>query len=277
MPKILITTGPLAGTVVEGTATGGIILGDSSPDSAGELGYAGGYLIIHDGTAARNLIMEGVATGGIILGDSTPDAEGELGYASNQLSIHDGTASRKLAQLNSTRIYVVESLPIAWAIDGSVAAPGAVSTLDSSNKAKYRDFSGITENDIFVEWMVPYGIDTTVGVFYQIEGWVTNATGPAAGETIIFTLQGVSIGDSDPLGTAQGTAVVLTYTEPNPATHDQYDRLICGWSTVLTIANLAAGELAIFHLIRDTTSDTYAQAFGVGWLKIKYAITLQAS
>jgi hypothetical protein len=48
-----------AAVVVEGAATGGVILGDSSPDSAGELGYAAGQLIFYDGTSAQNVAKAG--------------------------------------------------------------------------------------------------------------------------------------------------------------------------------------------------------------------------
>lgn len=220
-------------------------------------------------------VQEGVATGGVILGDASPDAAGELGYAAAVLSLHDGTASRAVALLESTRVYLVDALPVAWFIDGGTA-PGAVTTLASTNKAKYRDFANGADNDVFVEWMVPYGIDATVAPVFQVEGWVTNAIGPAQTETIKFALQGASYGDSDILSGALGTAVTVTYTEPTPATHLQYDRLITGFSTAVTITGLAAGELVILNLKRDTT-DTYEQAFGVGWLKIKYAIKLQGS
>lgn len=53
----------LASTVVKaGTATGGVILGDSTPDTAGELGYATGQLVFHDGTSARNVAKAGTLT-----------------------------------------------------------------------------------------------------------------------------------------------------------------------------------------------------------------------
>src|SRR5574343_563018 len=48
--------------VAETVATGGVILGDTSPDAAGELGYASTQLIFHDGTAARNVAKAGTLT-----------------------------------------------------------------------------------------------------------------------------------------------------------------------------------------------------------------------
>lgn len=47
-------TTTLVGTGVE---TGGILLGDSTPDTEGEVGYASNQLSIHDGTASRSLLQ----------------------------------------------------------------------------------------------------------------------------------------------------------------------------------------------------------------------------
>ena len=53
-----ITIPDATGTVVvTGSATGGIILGDTTPDAEGELGYASNQLSIHDGTAPRSLLQ----------------------------------------------------------------------------------------------------------------------------------------------------------------------------------------------------------------------------
>lgn len=46
------TTSTLVG---EGVATGGLLLGDSTPDTAGEIGYASNNLSFHDGTASRTV------------------------------------------------------------------------------------------------------------------------------------------------------------------------------------------------------------------------------
>lgn len=163
-------------------------------------------------------------------------------------------------------VYDIDCLPISWAIDGGTA-PGALSTLSSTNKARYRDFSSAADNDVYLEWEVPYGIDTSVGITFQVEGWITNATAPANTETAKFVLSGVSLGDSDILSTAQGAAITVTKTFD--ATYAQYDRFISGYSNTVTIAGLAAGEIAILLFKRDTT-DTYEQSIGVGWVKIKY-------
>jgi hypothetical protein len=51
------TTATWVTPVKEGTATGGILLGDSTPDTDGELGYASTQLSVHDGTASRSLLQ----------------------------------------------------------------------------------------------------------------------------------------------------------------------------------------------------------------------------
>ncbi len=170
-----------------------------------------------------------------------------------------------------SQIYDIEPLPIGWAIDGGVA-PGAIAILNSTNKARYRDFSGSANNDVFFEWIVPYGIDLSIPITFQVEGWITNATAPANGETAKFLLSGVSIADSELLSSAQGSAITVTKTFD--ATFAQYDRWISEFSGNVTIAGLDPGEIVIFKLSRDIT-DTYAQDIGVGWLKIKFRKVLQ--
>lgn len=57
VPSDNVSTGTWATPVVEGTGTGGVILGDSTPDSEGETGYASNQLSIHDGTASRSILQ----------------------------------------------------------------------------------------------------------------------------------------------------------------------------------------------------------------------------
>lgn len=57
-----IQTGSWITPLVAGTATGGVILGDDSPDAEGELGYASTQLVFHDGTSARNVAKAGTLT-----------------------------------------------------------------------------------------------------------------------------------------------------------------------------------------------------------------------
>jgi len=56
-PSDTVTTGSFYDPVEEGVDTGGIILGDSTPDAEKELGYASNQLSIHDGTASRSILQ----------------------------------------------------------------------------------------------------------------------------------------------------------------------------------------------------------------------------
>ena len=170
----------------------------------------------------------------------------------------------------SQPVYDIESLPIGWAIDGSVA-PGALATLTLTNSVRYRDFGGGENNDVFVEWQVPYDIDTDIKPKFQVEGWITNATPPVAAEIIAFSLAGASYGDGDLLSGALGTPVSIT--KVFSGTPAQYDRFVTDLSGDLTITDLVPGELVIFNLVRliRYIVGEYVQAIGVSWLKIKYA------
>jgi len=167
----------------------------------------------------------------------------------------------------SSESWEIDVIPISWGIDGSVP-PGALSTLTATNKARYRDFAGGADNSVFFEWQVPYGIDVNEAIYFQVEGFITNATAPTVGQTVFFALQGTSLGDSDILSSAMGSTSTVPKTFE--AGFVQNDKFNSGWSTEVTIPNLANGELVILNLKRDTT-DTYGQAIGVGWLKIMYA------
>jgi hypothetical protein len=105
-------------------------------------------------------------------------------------------ATHPATDFSPSEFYQIDAIPIGWAIDGTVP-PGALSTLTSTNKAKYRAFAGDANNDVFLEWMVPYGIDPTQPIYFQVEGWITNSVAPhlavAAQGTI--TMSGIATAD----------------------------------------------------------------------------------
>lgn len=171
--------------------------------------------------------------------------------------------------------YDVDPIPASWFIDGGTA-PGVLTTLTSTNKTQYRDFSGSANNDVQFRWVVPYGIDTSVAPIFEVWGWITSATGPADGETLKFSLACRSFADQEALSGALGTPVTLTKTFTTGANWVQHDFVTTGFSTAVTVTGFAGGELVICTLTRDVT-DTYAQPFGVEWVRIKYAKTIQGS
>jgi len=188
------------------------------------------------------------------------------------------TTSDKIVQINQifygNTFWNVDVIPISWAIDGTTA-PAALAEVSSTNKARFRDFA-VAGSDVFFEWEVPYGIVVASGIYFQAEGWITNVAPPAANETAIFSLSGVSLDDNEILSTSQGSAVVLTKTFASGFA--QYDRWVSGWSTVVTVNGFSAFDLALLKFQRPTaTPGTYGQAIGVGWLKIKYEATMQQS
>ena len=167
------------------------------------------------------------------------------------------------------RSYEVDVIPISWGIDGGTP-PGALSTLTSTNKVRYRDFSGAADNDLFFEWEKPYG--QYGDVFFAVEGFITNVVPPVSGETMMWALRGCAIYNKWLLSTAMGNYGTLT--KVFDANWAQYDKFSIGFNQVV-IAGLNGSSptqegLVLLQLKRDTL-DSYEEAIGVSWLKIKYA------
>ncbi|GAH59796.1 unnamed protein product, partial [marine sediment metagenome] len=188
---------------------------------------------------------------------------------------HNGTGGSELAD-SGTGTSTVDitfkeyvSIPIEWALDGTTP-PDAAQVLTSTHKIVIRQFQGATANqDVLVPWSAPH--DLTGGTIkFRVRGYVSHGTAPATGETIIFTLDGSSVGDSEFLSKAlSGAAVSVTLTAD--ASYVQYDRWSTPWSTALTVTDLAADEDVMFQLIRDQGTDTYAQKIGAAWLDIEHS------
>jgi hypothetical protein len=71
------------------------------------------------------------------------------------------------------------------------------------------------------------------------------------------------------LGCTVGTAQTSSLTAD--ASYVQYDRLAGAYSSAITVTDIAAGESVHFLLTRlATTTDTYAQDFGLAGIEIKY-------
>lgn len=160
------------------------------------------------------------------------------------------------------------SIPIEWALDGA-SPPDASSVLTSTFKVSVREFRGITGNqDVYISWPVPRDLTGTT-IKFRVRGWTSNATAMADGETIIFTLAGSSVGNSELLSKGLGGAISSTFTAD--ATYVQYDRWATAWSEDVTITDLAADEDVMFQLIRDQGTDTYEQKTAPAWIDIEYS------
>jgi hypothetical protein len=158
-------------------------------------------------------------------------------------------------------------IPVAWMIDGA-AAPAALADLASTRKVKIRDFDGAANKDLEFMWDVP--ANYVGGVKFLVIGYVSAATAPGDTDVVAFSLAGCSIGNSDALGCTLGTAQTSSLTVSGTG-YAQYDRLATAYSSEITVTDIAAGESAHFKLTRlATTTDTYAQLFGVAGIRIKY-------
>uniref|UniRef100_A0A6M3JYE7 Uncharacterized protein n=2 Tax=viral metagenome TaxID=1070528 RepID=A0A6M3JYE7_9ZZZZ len=163
---------------------------------------------------------------------------------------------------------ITEFIPISAFINGSVA-PDAAETLTSTNSVDIRQFSGTVNQDVKYVWEAP---DDLLGgtITVSVICWISNATAPANGEIVAFSISGDSIGNSDLLSESAGGAQTSSLTAD--ATYVQYDRLKTAFSSAITIVNLAAGESVNLDVIRlATTTDTYAQKIGVAGINVKYS------
>lgn len=173
------------------------------------------------------------------------------------------------------RLYIqsvgYDYLPIEWAQDGAVAPDAAAEIADGTGAVMARDFggaAGATVQDVVYAWEVPDNIDVSKGIKFKVFTVITDGAGPSA-EGISFKLSGYSVGDNDPIDGAFGTEIEANKTGQ---TAIQYDRLEVAYSGVVTVTNLAAGELAMLHFERDTAdgNDTYEKPIGVTGIMIKY-------
>lgn len=268
--------------VTEGVATGGLILGDSSPDAAGEIGYDGdlkfyntelrtvavvsGALGTPSFTALN--IPSGTGDAGTTAGNIVHDNNDTAGNANGNLEWYDGAQVRSLVDTgtNYTVITKTEYIPVGYMEDGA-APPAAASVLASTRKVKIRAFDGASDENLEVHWIVP--TDYVGGIKFRFVGFVNAATAPANTEVVAFSLAGCSLGNSDVLGCTVGTAQTSSLTAD--ATYVQYDRLAGAYSSEITVTDIAAAESVMFLLTRLAAStDTYAQDFGLAGIEIKY-------
>lgn len=214
--------------------------------------------------AANNAwVTIGPLTGIISDAAYSSDWDGKTNIAVSQNAAYDG-----LAPITHKGY---DFLPIGWALDGGTP-PAVKSTLSSTNKIDTRDFSGTSNEDVFVPWQVPSDLSGTT-VAFRVLCFVPGATPPAENEVIAFSLAGASIGNSELLSKSLGTAVTSNITCASG--YAQYDRVATAFSGDVTITDLLAGETAMLQLIRLATStDTYAQDIGVFGIEIKYTRTV---
>lgn len=168
-------------------------------------------------------------------------------------------------------------LPIDWAEDG--AAPPEVSGLITSGNGsvRCRKFDDASVEDVVFPWEVPSDIDASAGIEFSVMGIITESSPPSGTDGIVFNMQGYSIGQGDPLGAGFGGEIPSNIVDFDAVgVNLQYDR----FKTVLSsgpvvIAALAAGELAMLRVERDTAGAyTYGEDVGVYGILIQYTRTV---
>lgn len=161
-----------------------------------------------------------------------------------------------------------EFLSINEAEDGN-SVPAAISILVATNKAKIRNFNGVSNEDVKITWQVPDDINISSGIKFKFVGYVSAVIAPADTEVIAYSLSGISLSNSESLSQVVGAG--QTSNIVTDATYTQYDYLVGEWSPVIIVTKLTAGKIVHFSLVRlATTIDTYAQDFGLHGIKIKY-------
>lgn len=196
------------------------------------------------------------------------DADSGLAESSPQVIAPDSGAESKrwipMSIAHKESIY----FPIAYAEGGS-APPALLSSLSSTNRVAVRAFDGVSNEDVFIAWQVPYDL-TGSTIAFRVLCWVPGSTPPAENAVIAFSLAGTSVGNSELLSKPLGTAVTSSIT--CAAGYAQYDRIATDWSAAVTVTDLAAGETVLLQLARLAAStDTYAQDIGVQGVEIKYS------
>ena len=168
--------------------------------------------------------------------------------------------------------YGYETIPIAWAADGS----SPPDTLDTTTRPpyRYRTFAHDADEDVNIEWHVPSDMSAeNTNVYFRVKYLITNATGPTSSEGVAFGLSGVSLGDGDATNYTKGSVTVVQDDELDAS---QWDLRVTDWSGAVTISGITPGEVAELALIRDVSDavDDYAQSVGVISIELKFIKTL---
>lgn len=166
-------------------------------------------------------------------------------------------------------------VPVAEMLDGN-SPPAAASTVApggaaATGRVSVRDFDPASVETLVFPWEVPVGWNGEL--YYQVVGWITNATAPAANEGVAFSLAGFSCGQGDAIQGAFGASVMSKIADLAGAGVDaQYDRFITAISAAVTVTNILARETAMLRVQREIgeVEDDYAQDVGVAGVVLYY-------
>lgn len=192
----------------------------------------------------------------------------------NVIYVFDGSTWK------SRRVYKkFDVIPMADGVrvlDGGTAPDAAETISNESGEIRVRKFSGTASQDVRIPWEVPDDIIVDEGIKYRAVGVITETTAPN-NEGVSFKLSGYSAGDDNGIGAGP---IGLEYeSKKTGMSHARYDRFKTDLSSVVTLPNLASGELAMLKFYRDhdDTDDTYGQKIGVSAVVIQFSTKMSDS
>jgi len=157
-------------------------------------------------------------------------------------------------------VYIVDCL------DGA-APPTVVTTFATGNaKVQIRKFSSASPTNVLVPWEVPEDLDASARVRFRFMGLLSDAG--MSGQGVVFGLKGYSIGDNDPVSLSWGSEVTVSASGSGSIG----TRITSAFSNLVTIDNLAPGEMAMLNFERKAghIGDTYGNDFAITGFKLQW-------
>ena len=246
---------------------GGIILGDSTPDAAGEFAYDGD-LKYYDAVGAKTVaaleransftgvqtfsaghnMMTSDADPGTTAGNTKHDSTDTGSNSGGTAKWYDGAQVRSFVDTgtNYTIITKTEFLPIGWLVDGATA-PTAIAAV-TGKEVMARSF---TEADDGVYWWIVPN-DYVGGIKYRV--FYALSANANADDTAVFSMAGGLVANSGDLDGSAGTALVAT--DELTTDDDQYQVMISDYTAESNADwSLSAGGLARFNFSHAAASD----------------------
>jgi hypothetical protein len=229
--------------------------------------------IYGSGTQTATLTISGLTVGSLYRLQFTPTVTGQVPTITATSGIGSALIPTVVsATVENIYFRATNATAVFTATNTGASTWSTVSTTCKAyaRPAIAREFSNSIQQGLIFDWMPPS--DWNAGtITVQPFGVVTNATAPATGETVIWSISGLCVVDSGSLSTAMGTAVTSTLTAP--ATYVQYEEWIGPATAAITVAGAAAGGKCKIMVDRLTTG-TYAQKIGSTGFLIKFTRTL---
>jgi hypothetical protein len=226
-----------------------------------------GTIILDMGNSVDNISMQGASAGGT----------GQDSSAWTGVPYVDGGVWSGAGTFKDYATFLADK----WTDNATNPADSPTQITSSPNNVIVRKFPSTAsawKTERFY-WMPPADM-TNATISFHWGGFITESTVPVAGETISVELACTALADSAALSTAVGGNATLTYTEPNPATHAQYDRLdpntagVPTYSSNITVANWAAGLPIQCRVRRQIVAGSYTTTLGISGLTVNFTRTM---